>query len=69
MAFPEHLRFGVPTKAALILLAGGIRHRRAAVALGNDPQLREIENDDRDGILNIARNLLEDRGKMDPCSW
>jgi helicase len=66
MAFPEHLRFGVPTKAALILLAGGIRHRRAAVALGNDPQLREIENDDRDGILNIARNLLEDRERWIP---
>lgn len=32
--FPEHLRFGVPTVAARVLAAGGVRHRRAAIELG-----------------------------------
>jgi helicase len=33
--FPEHLRFGVPTEAARVLAAGGVRHRSAAVELGS----------------------------------
>lgn len=33
--FPEHLRFGVPTAQARLLAAGGVRHRSAAVGLGN----------------------------------
>lgn len=32
--FPEHLRFGVPNKAARILAARGVRHRNACVQLG-----------------------------------
>ena len=31
---PDHLRFGVPTTMGRILSLGGVRHRRAAVALG-----------------------------------
>jgi hypothetical protein len=33
-AFPEHLRFGVPTAAARVLLGAGLRHRGAAVYIG-----------------------------------
>jgi helicase len=34
LLFPEYLRFGVPTEAARVLAAEGLRHRQAAVALG-----------------------------------
>lgn len=60
-AFPEHLRFGVPTTAARVLAAGGVRHRRAAVALGMISELRAIENDDQEQIFAVAHRLLDDR--------
>lgn len=43
--FPEHLRFGVKTAAGCILAAGGIRHRRAYVELGNVPIPQELVMD------------------------
>jgi helicase len=58
--FPEHLRFGVPTPAARVLAAAGVRHRRAAVALGRSPELRAVAADDRAHIFAIARHLLAD---------
>jgi hypothetical protein len=57
---PEHLRFGVPTPAARLLAASGVRHRRAAVALGRSPELTAISVDDRTQIFATARRLLED---------
>ncbi len=55
LAFPEHLRFGVPTAAARVLASGGIRHRSAAVELGN--ALRN-NGDDRATLLALARGSI-----------
>lgn len=63
--FPEHLRFGVPTAAAKVLAAGGLRHRRAAVALGRSPELRTLV--DRAAVFSTARYLLDDRERWLPA--
>ncbi len=65
LEFPEHLRFGVPTPAGRIL-AGSVRHRRAAVALGATPELVHEAADDREGVLAIARELLSDTERWLP---
>ncbi len=62
--FPEHLRFGVPTPAARELSAAGVRHRRAAVALGRSPELVGLV--DRAGILSTALRLVDDRERWLP---
>ena len=59
--FPEHLRFGVPTPAARVLAAGGVRHRRAAVALGLSQELRDVAIDNQAQVFLAARRLIEDR--------
>ncbi len=64
--FPEHVKFGVPTRAARVLAAGGVRHRRAAVALGQAPELATIAADDLDEIFATAERLLEDRERWLP---
>ncbi len=56
--FPDFLRFGVSTGPARELMSRGVRHRRAAVQLGN-----EIVNDARSILtpnISAARSLLED---------
>jgi len=63
--FPDHLRFGVPSLAARILSASGVRHRRAAVALGRSPEFSENAAD-RSTILSTARTLLEDQERWLP---
>lgn len=63
--FPEHLRFGVPTAAAKVLAAGGVRHRRAAVALGRSPELGTLV--DRAAVFSTARHLLDDREQWLPA--
>lgn len=55
LAFPDHLRFGVPTTAARVLASGGLRHRSAAVELGN--ALRN-NGEDRSVLLAAARAAL-----------
>jgi hypothetical protein len=62
LAFAEHLRFGVPTVAARSLMTSGVRHRRAAVALGNHPAMTSPENL-FDSTVDIARTLLEDEDR------
>lgn len=57
--FPEHLRFGVPTAGARVLAARGVRHRRAAVALGNVLARRAFP-EDRAALFAFARQLIED---------
>ncbi|PXX95915.1 DEAD/DEAH box helicase [Halomonas sp. LBP4] len=64
--FPEHLRFGVPTPAARVLAAGGVRHRRAAVALGRSPELAAIGEDGRASVFPTARRLLNDQERWLP---
>jgi superfamily II DNA/RNA helicase len=56
LAFPEHLRFGVPTAAARVLASGGVQHRSAAVELGN--ALRTTNVDDRTTLFTAARQGL-----------
>ena len=64
--FPEHLRFGVPTAAGRVLAAGGVRHRRAAVALGQSPELEAVRGDDAAAVFAIARELVGDRERWLP---
>lgn len=64
--YPEHLRFGVPTPAARVLASGGVRHRRAAVALGRSPELATQDGNDEEEIRVNARRLLDDRERWLP---
>ena len=57
--FPDHVRFGVPTGAGRVLSVRGVRHRRAAVELGNALDGR-VENDDEMALFQFARNTLFD---------
>lgn len=58
-AFADHLRYGVPTSTARDLMARGLRHRVAAVALGAESAFTSSAN-----IFvtpeSIARELLQD---------
>lgn len=58
--FPEHLRFGVPTGAARVLAAGGVRHRGAAVSLGRDARVTSVPVDSRSAVFSTARRVLHD---------
>lgn len=55
---PEYLRFGVSTPAARALMASGLRHRRAAVLLGDHPAMIDIQNVLREP-RDIAREVIE----------
>jgi hypothetical protein len=65
LAFPEHLRFGVPTAAARTLSASGVRHRWASISLGQTATTNQVDGGDRLAVLNFARASL--RGY--PDSW
>jgi hypothetical protein len=65
LGFPEHLRFGVPSPAALVL-ARAVRHRRACVALGESDELAQATEADGDAILAQARTLLSDTQRWVP---
>ena len=58
LAFPEHLRYGVPTAAARILSSSGVRHRWAAVSLGQAAAVNQVDGGDRSAVLNFARASL-----------
>jgi len=64
--FPEHLRFGVPTASSRVLAAGGVRHRRTAVALGLSPESQAVSAEDGELIFATARQLLEDGDRWLP---
>jgi helicase len=64
--FPEHMRFGVPTNAGRVLAANGLRHRRAAVVLGRSQELVVFDGGDRDGIVSIAKTIIEDSERWLP---
>ncbi len=57
--FPEHLRFGVATAAGRMLAARGLRHRRAAVQLGQALAGRALP-DDRAILFAAARQIIDD---------
>lgn len=57
LRFPEHLRYGVPSAAGCILAAGGIKHRRAYVMIGNSTELQGYSADDRSGVFRVVRQL------------
>ena len=63
--FPEHLRFGVPTAAARVLAAGGLRHRRAAIELGESVGLGATMTLDRKILLGTSRDMLREQ----PDAW
>ena len=56
--FSEHLRFGVPNEAALILASGGVRHRRAAVELGTAAEVMAAVIQNRLAVFSAAQQLL-----------
>lgn len=62
LALPEYLRFGVPTEVARILAISGLRHRSAAVALGNE--LHSFISKDRFAVCSAAYNLLRDSSEL-----
>ena len=62
--FPEHLRFGVPTAGARALAGYGLRHRRAAVALGGVVS-GPGGGADRQTLFRVVRDVLE----ADPREW
>lgn len=57
-AFIEHLKFGAPSRSGVVLASGGVRHRKAYVALGNAiqgvPNLSQLS-----GTKAVARQSLE----------
>jgi helicase len=65
LAFPEHLRFGVPTAAARTLSASGVRHRRASLSLGHAATNNQVDGGDRFAVLKFARASLREY----PDSW
>lgn len=64
--FPDYLRFGVPTPTAKVLAESGVRHRRAAVALGQSRELNARFLNNRDAVIFVARQSLEDRDRWLP---
>ncbi|MCE9637852.1 MAG: hypothetical protein K8T90_19300 [Planctomycetes bacterium] len=57
--FPDHLRFGVPTEAARILAARGVRHRCAAVALGGVGAVQRASGEGTMELFSAARQELQ----------
>ncbi|MET9796283.1 DEAD/DEAH box helicase [Nocardiopsis alba] len=64
-ALPDFLRFGVSTPAARELMARGVRHRLAAIALGSDQAMESTTNIFATPWV-IARDLLTDEGTWLP---
>lgn len=58
-AFPDHLRYGVPTSVGRVLAANGVRHRSAAVELGSALTGAGLTASDRDVVLLHAQNALD----------
>jgi hypothetical protein len=62
---PEHLRFGVPTTGGVVLASGGVRHRRAYVALGAANELLDLSMNNKSEVFRAAQALLE----QDRARW
>ena len=62
-SFPDYLRYGVPTAGACGLSSGGLRHRRAAILLGETDAVQAVAPAGRLVLFQAALQLLEaDRG-------
>lgn len=59
IAFPDHLRYGVPTSVGRVLASSGVRHRSAAVELGVALTNAGVAASDRDLVLRSAKGALE----------
>ncbi len=64
--FAEHLRFGVPNAASRHLASGGVRHRRAAVVLGQSPELQNASIGNSEHVLEVARQVILDENRWSP---
>ena len=64
-ALPDHLRFGVPTTEARLLMAGGVRHRSAAIQLGEVIRLRQLGTTNVETLVGGALTLLNE----DEAHW
>ena len=58
ISFSDCLRFGVPTIAACALSNAGLRHRRAALLLGEIPEVQAVIEGGRTLLLAVASQLL-----------
>jgi superfamily II DNA/RNA helicase len=58
-SFPEHLRYGAPTRPGCILATAGVRHRRAYVALGRALIETGTQFESTDEMFVAAIQLLE----------
>lgn len=63
--FPEYLRWGVDAPAALELLSGGVRHRRAALTLAAAPELSAADELVED-VRELAGRLILDEQRWRP---
>ncbi|MCC7178930.1 MAG: hypothetical protein IT177_11125 [Acidobacteria bacterium] len=59
LRLPEHLRYGVPSECGCTLSAHGLRHRSAAVQLGNALTAGGVPNE-WESVRVAARALLDD---------
>jgi ATP-dependent DNA helicase len=57
--FPEHLRFGVPNKAAKQLATRGVRHRSACVQLGAALEDSNLVGNDNETHIAAAQSLRQ----------
>ncbi len=57
--FPNHLKYGIPTRSGLALATAGVRHRSAAVLLGGVISAHGIAPDDPEIAAFLAHGELE----------
>ena len=60
-----HLQFGVATQAGYTLAVGGVRHRRAFVALGSAYEATSFEAESRFHVFTAAQEILQGA----PATW
>lgn len=61
---PDYIRYGVHSLPARNLMANGVRHRRAANLLGNEPAMTDPNN-----ALLSARDIARTLMQTDPDRW
>lgn len=64
MMLPDFIRYGVPSPAARNLMVSGVRHRRAAILLGDEPAMSDPGN-----ILASERDIGRALMQAEPERW